>query len=304
MSKAYAFTRNGGPEVEAFVDRETPQPGAGELLVAVRAAGVNPVDWKVREGSPRFGAPKLPQVFGNEVAGVVATVGEGVLGFAVGDAVFGNPLTGGYAEYTLLAAAVAAHKPDDLSFTVAATLPVAAATAYDGVRQLGLAPGATLLVTGVGGGVGAAAAQIARAEGVRVVGVASAGKKEFVESLGAVPVASGPGFADRVRAVAPDGADALFDLVGGDVLREAASLVADPSKVITAADAGTATELGGAAVDRARTSAVLDAVADLARKGTLDPHVSRTFPLEQAGDALRAVEDGHAQGKIVIEVGA
>ncbi|MFF2847767.1 NADP-dependent oxidoreductase [Streptomyces sp. NPDC058001] len=306
MSKAYAFTRNGGPEVEAFVDRETPRPDPGQLLVAVRAAGVNPVDWKLRGGYRRAGdAPaEFPQIFGNEVAGVVATIGEDVTGFAVGDAVFGNPVTGGYAEYTLLPAALTAHKPDDLSFTVAATLPVAAATAYDGVRQLALAPGATLLVTGAGGGVGAAAAQIARAEGVRVVGVASEGKKEFVESLGAVHVSSGPGFAGRVRTVAPDGVDALFDLVGGTVLREAAAVVADPAKVITAADVTTATELGGAAVARARTSDVLDAVADLARKGTLDPHVTRTYPLEQAGDALHAVEEGHAQGKIVIEVGA
>lgn len=197
-----------------------------------------------------------------------------------------------------------AHKPAGLSFTDAAVLPVAAATAYDGVQQLGLAPGATLLVTGAGGGVGTAALQIARHAGVHVIGAASAAKKDFVESLGAVHVASGAGLADRVRAAAPDGIDAVFDLVGGDTLREAATLLDDPAKLISAGGKQLAAELGGAPVERARTAAVLDAVADLVVAGVLRTHVTRTFPLAGAGEALRAVEDGHALGKSVIEVTA
>lgn len=307
MSKAYAFTRHGGPEVEAFVDQDPPEPGPGQLLVAVRAAGVNPVDWKLRAGRRRPGsAPaEFPEVLGSEVAGVVQRVGEGVEGFAVDDAVFGNPTTGGYAEHTLLPTSIAAHKPADLTFAEAAALPVAVATAYDGVRQLELPAGATLLITGVGGGVGVAAAQLARHLGVRVVGTASAGKKEFVESLGVAHVPPGPDLADRVRAAAPGGrVDAVFDLVGGEDLVAVASLLPDGKKLITAAAKETIGELGGAAVARARTSEVLEAVAQLAVDGVLRPQVTATYPLERAGEALRAVEAGHTRGKVVIEVSA
>ncbi|TGB08553.1 NADP-dependent oxidoreductase [Streptomyces sp. MZ04] len=305
MSKAYVFTRHGGPEVEAFVEQAPPEPGPGQLLVAVRAAGVNPVDWKLRAGKRRPGSPPatFPEVLGSEIAGVVEGVGAGVEGFAAGDAVFGNPVTGGYAEHTLLPVSIAAHKPEGLTFAEAAALPVAVATAYDGVRQLDLPAGATLLITGVGGGVGVAAAQLARHFGIRVVGTASAGKKEFVESLGAVHVPPGPDLAERVRAAAPGGrVDAIFDLVGGDDVVAVAPLLTDRTKLITAAAKETIAELGGVPVARARTSEVLDAVARLADDGVLRPQVSATYPLDRADEALRAVESGHTRGKIVIEV--
>jgi NADPH:quinone reductase-like Zn-dependent oxidoreductase len=302
MPKAYVFTRYGGPEAEALVDVDRPGPGAGQVLVAVRAAGVNPVDWKQRTGYRRpgeSGERDFPAYFGNEVSGVVEEVGEGVQGFAVGDEVFGRPVVGGYSEYALLSVDLIAHKPAALSFTDAATLPVAGVTAYDGIRQLGLPAGATVLVTGAGGGVGVAAVQIARALGLRVVGVASDAKKDFVESLGAQHVVSGPGWTERV----PGGVDGVYDLVGGEVLEEAATLLADRTKLITAGAPPEAVEkLGGARVARVRTSEGLAAAADLVVSGDLDPQVTQTFPLERAGEALRAVEEGHARGKIVIEV--
>lgn len=304
MPKAYVFTRYGGPETEALIDVDRPRPGPGQVLVAVRAAGVNPVDFKQRTGYRRpgeSGEREFPAYFGNEVSGVVEEVGDGVEGFAAGDAVFGRPVVGGYSEYALLSVDLIARKPDGLSFTDAATLPVAAVTALDGIRQLGLPAGATLLVTGAGGGVGVAAVQIARAEGLRVVGLASAGKKEFVESFGAVHVPSGPGWTGKV----PGTVDGVYDLVGGEVLTEAASLLGDRTKLITAGAPPEVVErLGGSRVARIRSSERLVAAADLVVKGELDPHVTRTFPLERAGEALRAVEDGHARGKIVIEVAA
>ncbi|MDT7843124.1 NADP-dependent oxidoreductase [Streptomyces justiciae] len=306
MPKAYVFTRYGGPETEALVEVDRPVPGPGQILVAVRVAGVNPVDWKLRTGYRRptdSGEPVFPAVLGSEVSGVVEEIGADVDGFAVGDAVFGNTAAGGYAEYALLPAALTAHKPAGLSFADAATLPVAAATAYDGVRQLDLPSGSTLLVTGAGGGVGSAAAQIARADGVRVLALASEGKKDFVESLGAVHVASGPGWTERAAAAAPDGVDGVYDLVGGEVLTEAAELLTDRTKLITAgAPPEVVAELGGARVARARTAAVLDAVARLVVNGGLDPHVILRLPLDEAGEALRTVEEGHARGKVVIEV--
>ncbi|MFS8199919.1 NADP-dependent oxidoreductase [Streptomyces sp. CWNU-52B] len=306
MPKAYVFTQYGGPETEALVEQERPSPGPGQLLVAVRAAGVNPVDWKQRTGYQRPGQqPRaLPAVLGNEAAGVVEETGEGVTGFEAGDEVFGNPVSGGYAQYALFPVAITAHKPAGVSFTDAATLPVAAATAYDGVRQLALPAGATLLVTGAGGGVGVAVVQIARAEGLNVIGVASEGKKDLVESLGAVHVPSGRDYPEGVRAVAPEGVDAVYDLVGGAVLEAAAELVKDRAKLITAGGKDIVEGLGGSPVVRARNAAVLDEVVRLVADGTLDPLVTRTFPLEQAGAALRTVEEGHVRGKVVIEVTA
>ncbi|MER5339291.1 NADP-dependent oxidoreductase [Streptomyces mirabilis] len=304
MPKAYVFTRYGGPETEALVEQDRPSPGPGQVLVAVRAAGVNPVDWKQRTGyaRPGAGARELPAVLGNEVAGVVEELGPDVTGFTVGDEVFGSPVAGGYAEYALLPTAVTALKPAALSFTDAAALPVAAATAYDGIHQLGLPSGATVLITGAGGGVGVAATQIARALGFTVVGVASEGKKDFVEELGAVHVPSGPDLAERVRAAAPDGVDAVFDLVGGEVLEAAATLLDDRTKLITGADRETVARLGGGPVERARTAAVLDEVARQVVDGRLSPFVTGSFPLDRAAEALRTVEDGHVRGKIVIEV--
>jgi NADPH:quinone reductase-like Zn-dependent oxidoreductase len=303
MPKAYVFTGLGGPENETFTDLPRPIPGPGQLLVRVRAAGVNPVDWKRRTGYRPVGAPApdLPAVFGSEAAGVVEEVGEGVDGFAAGDEVFGTPVTGAYAEYTLFAVNGVAHKPAGVSWTDAAALAVAAPTAYDALRQLDLPAGATLLVNGAGGGVGVAAVQIARHDGLTVVGTASAAKKDFLESLGAVHVASGPGVADRARAAAAAGIDAVFDLVGGDPLREVAVVLTDRSRLVSGADRTVSAELGGGPVVRKRTPDVLDTVAALATAGVLNPLVTRTFPFAEAGRALRAVEEGHARGKIVIE---
>lgn len=305
MPTAYGYRANGGPGVEEFLDLPVPVPGPGQLLVRVRAAGVNPADWKRRNGMRMPGGPppEFPVVMGAEVAGVVEATGTGADGFAPGDAVFGNTATGGFTEYTLLAVELAAHKPQTVSFAEAATLPSAAATGYDGVRQLATTPGATLLIVGVGGGVGSAAAQVARHGGVTVVGTASPGKRGFVESLGAVHVPYGPGVVDRIRAAVPGGVDAIYDTVGGAALAEVAPLLVDRSKLVSAGDPMLVAELGGAFVARTRNRATLEAVAQLVVDGVLRPSVTATFPLTQAGDAMRAVETGHARGKIVIEVG-
>ncbi len=305
MVKAFGYTSNGGPEVQEYFETGMPEPLPGELLIEVRAAGVNPVDYKIRSGA--FGkadASALPAALGVEASGVVRAVGADVTGFAVGDEVFGTTAqgSGGFAEFTLLAAAATAHKPPHVTFTDAATLPVAAATAYDGVVQLDLKPGQTLLVNGVSGGVGVAAAQIARDLGLNVVGIAGPDKQELVESLGAIFVAYGDGVADRVREVLPDGVEAIFDLAGGDGLRAVAPLLADRSKLITAGDAQTAGELGGSFIVRDGTSRVLDIVAGLVADGKLDPHVEDVLDLDHAADAMAAVEVGRAKGKVVVQV--
>lgn len=282
MPKALTFDRYGGPEVAALVDWPAPQPAAGQLLVRVRAAGVNPVDWKIRAGWLREFMPlELPAVFGREVSGVVEAVGSDVAGFAPGDAVFGSTVEGGYSELALVPAAIAARKPDALSFVAAAALPVAAGTAYDAVTQLDLGPSDTVLVTGAGGGVGIAAVQLARARGARVIGTAGAAKRARLTQLGVEHVEYGGGEVERIRELVPGGVTAIFDTVGGDALRAVAPLAADAGRIVSAADAAAAAELGGAKLARTNGTATLESLAALVVDGTLDPLVTETFPLDR-----------------------
>lgn len=299
--RAYGFTAVGGPDKEAFLDVPVPVAGAGELLVKVRAAGVNPGDWKVRDGSYGIDGPA---VLGREVAGTVEQVGAGVEGFAVGDEVFGGTpgMVGGWAEYSLVIGSFAALRPEAVDPADAASLPVAAGTAFDALNGLGLKPGATLLVNGAGGGVGVSAVQLGVARGLTVIGTASAGKHELLRSYGAIPVAYGDGVLERLRAAAPDGIDAAFDLVGGDSLRTIAELVADRSKLVTVADRQLVAQLGGSGVERDRSGAVLAELARLVADGELDPHVTDVRPLDDAAAALALVESGHATGKVALRI--
>lgn len=297
--RAYGFTEIGGPEQETFLDVPVPAPGADELLVRVRAAGVNPGDWRLRNGS--YGTSG-PAVLGREVAGTVVAVGPGVTGFAVGDEVFGGcpGMVGGWAEQAIVTASFAAHRPDAVSAEDAAALPVAAGTAHDALRVLDLPAGATLLVNGAGGGVGIPMVQLARHRGLTVVGVSSPTKHELVARFGVIPAAYGDGVLDRVRAAAPQGVDAVFDLAGGDALRTVAELVADRSELISVADRDTLVELGGRPLDRDRSTAVLTELVQLVAAKKLDPYVTAVRPLDEAGAALAEVEGGHATGKVVL----
>lgn len=303
MPKAFGFTEFGGTEHQSFLDLPKPAPGPGEMLVAVRATAVSPADWKLREGWMRGFMPiEPPAPFGFEVDGTVEELGEGVAGFAVGDEVFGLTSQGGYSEYALVRSGSAAHKPSAVSFTDAATLVGSTGTAYDVIEQGGLGADATVVITGAGGGVGIPALQLARARGIDVIGTASAAKQELVESFGATHVTYGDGVADRIRAVAPDGVDAIFDLVGGEALREIVGVAKDGAPVITAADPFTAAELGGVMVTRHTDPEALANLAELVASGTVDPYVTQVFTLDRAADALALVEGGHATGKVVIEI--
>jgi NADPH2:quinone reductase len=295
--KAYGFTADG----EGFLEVPVPEPGPDELLVRVRAAGVNPGDWKVRDGA--YGIPP-PAVLGRECAGTVVGIGDDVRGFAEGDEVFGgNPgMVGGWAEFALVTASFAALRPDGVAPESVAVLPVAAGTAFDALAELDLPEGATLLVNGAGGGVGVAALQLGVARGLRVVGTASPGKHELIARFGGVPVAYGDGVVERIREAAPDGVDAVFDLAGGDALRTVAPLVADRAKLRSVADYTLVGELGGSAVQRNRSTAVLTELARLVVEGTLDPHVTDIYPFDEARAALAEVESGHATGKVALRI--
>ncbi len=289
--RAYGFHAIGGPEQEAFLDVPEPAAGPDEIVVRVRAAAVNPGDWRLREGS--YG-DVAPAVLGREVAGTVAALGPDVAGLTVGDEVFGGcpDMVGGFAPLAVVTASFAAHRPPTVTPEDAAALPVAAGTAWDALNGLDLPAGATLLVNGAGGGVGVATVQLARARGLRVVGVASAGKHELLAGLGAEPVLPG---------AASEAVDAVFDLVGGDALRAVARLC-PPGRLRSVADKPLVKALGGDEVVRDRSTAVLDALAALVAKGELDPLVGEVLPFEQAAEAMRAVESGHARGKIVLRL--
>ncbi|MEJ8280873.1 NADP-dependent oxidoreductase [Pseudonocardia spirodelae] len=300
--RGYGFLRAGGPEQQAFIEVDEPSAGPGEVVVRVRAAGVNPGDLRMRDGDY---AVTGPAVLGREVAGTVLAVGEGVTGVAVGDEVFGGcpDLLGGWAPRARLLASFTAHRPDGVSPEEAAALPVAAGTALDFLTDVDLPAGATLLVNGAGGGVGLPLVQLARRRGLTVVGTASPGKHALLAGLGAVPVAYGDGVADRIRAAAPGGIDGALDLVGGDALRTVAALV-PPARLYSIADKPLVAELGGRDVTRDRSTAVLDELARLVAAGELDPLVRTTFPLDEAGAALALVEGGHVTGKVVLTAAA
>jgi len=305
MVKAARFSRFGGPEVLEIVDLPDPHPGPGQVRIAVRAAGVNPSDWKKREG---LMDPELPQTMGYEAAGVVDELGEGVADVAVGDRVFGLSAEGA-AQAELAVLSFYAPIPPSLDFAGAAALPAAVETAARALDQLGVGArvgrGSTLLINGASGSVGSAAVQLALARGVRVIGTASPANHDYLRTLGAEPVAYGEGLAGRVRALAPDGVDAALDVAGSGVLPELIGLAGGPEHVVTIADFGGAREHGVrfSRGDAGRAVHALAEIGELIESGRFSLPVARTFPLAEIAQAHRAGEDGHLRGKLVLVVG-
>lgn len=308
MSEAFGFREFGGPETQEFFDRPDPVPAPAEVLIRVTAAGVNPSDYKLRSGAAPalYDGRPFPQVLGGEAAGVVLALGSEVEGLAVGDTVFGSALSGAgtYARTTLLVASHTARKPDGLRDDWAATIPVAVTTAVDAVDQLDLPRGSSILISGVGGGVGLITAQVAQDRGLRVIGTGSTAKRGAAEALGVTFVDYTAGDASaQLRGLAPGGVDALVDLVGGESLRALAPLAGDSAKMVSVADPAVV-ELGGQMVVRRAERADLERVAALLVEGRIDPHIVTSYPFHQAGEALAMVEGGHALGKIVIDMTA
>lgn len=304
--RATFYSEYGGPEVLRTGELPDPKVGPGEVLVRVRSASVNPVDWKVMSGGldPVMDAT-FPVVPGWDVAGVVERVGfdtpevspgDEVVAYARKDVVHG----GTFAELVTVPVRAIAYKPKSLDWDAAAGLPLAGLTAQRALAAVGLTDGDTVLVHAAAGGVGALAVQVARALGARVIGTASPANHDFVASLGAEPVAYGDGVVDRVRALAPAGVDAVVDLVGG-VLDVTTAVLRDGGRHASIAD-GSVTEAGGRYVWVRPDGPGLAALADLADGGHLSVPVARTFGLDEVADAFRLSMDGHTRGKIAIRV--
>jgi NADPH:quinone reductase-like Zn-dependent oxidoreductase len=301
MLKAVSFSQFGGPEVLQIVDLPDPQPGPGEVRIAVRAAGVNPSDWKKRQG---LMDAELPQTLGYEAAGVVDELGAGVTDVTVGDRVFGFSAEGA-AQAELAVLSYYAPIPPSLDFPGAAALPAAVETATRALDQLGVGRGSTVLINGASGSVGSAAVQLAVARGARVIGTASPAHHDYLRSLGAQPVAYGEGLAGRVRALAPGGVDLALDAAGSGVLPELIELAGDPEHVVTIADFGGAQQYGVrfSSGDSGRALHALAGLGALIESGRFSPPVTQTFPLAQVAEAHRVSEEGHARGKLVLVTG-
>jgi len=303
--KTVRFSRFGGPEVLEIVDLPDPHPGPGQVRIVVRAAGVNPSDWKKRKG---LMDGELPQTLGHEAAGVVDELGEGVADVAVGDRVFGLSAEGA-AQAELAVLSFYAPIPPSLDFPGAAALPAAVETATRTLDQLGVGAGAgrrgTLLINGASGSVGSAAVQLAVVRGARVIGTASPANHDYLRSLGAEPVAYGEGLAGRVRALAPDGVDAALDVAGSGVVPELIELAGGPEHVVTIADFAGAQEHGVrfSRGDAGRAVHALAEIGELIESGRFSLPVARTFPLAQVAQAHRVGEDGRVRGKLVLVIG-
>lgn len=301
---AVLLTEFGLPDVLRLAEVPTPEPGPGTIRVLVRAAGVQPADTMLRRG---FGPPSmsadLPLVPGNEFAGVVDAVGDGVAEFSAGDEVLGWSALGSYAEAVVVPVDQVVRKPSAMPWEVAGVMSASGQTAHRALRELRVGPGDTVLVHAAAGGVGTAAVQLAVAWGATVVGTASEGNHDYVRSLGATPVAYGDGLVSRVREVAPQGVDVALDAAGRGALDASVELVADRSRIGTIIDFEGAARLGVVGLrggPGARTTARLGELVDLYEKGALAVHVRTRLPLAEAAEAHRIVEDGHGRGKVVL----
>ena len=304
-TQALQYAEYGGPEVLRLNEVDLPEPGPGQVRVAVRAAGVNPRDAKLRQGFYAQGEPLTrPAGLGTELAGAIDAVSPDVHGWEIGQPVFGRSSTrDAVATHALAPADDIVAKPDWLSYAEAAALPIAAETAWRGLRQLGVKPGGTLLIHAAAGAVGLVATQLALANGLTVIGTVSEANRDSYRELGAVPVHyASDGLADRIRAEAPDGVDWVLDAFGQNVLPLSIQLAGNPSRVVTVVDP-TAAEYGvHLSIESFPIPEVMSEVLPLIEAGRVVLPVEATYSLHDSAAAYRRVVTGHRQGKIIITV--
>ncbi|CAM5610733.1 oxidoreductase [Streptomyces avidinii] len=305
--KAIAYSAYGTSDVLGLVDVPEPKVGPGEVLVRVKAAGVNPVDWKLAAGYlDSLFEVRYPVIPGWDVAGVVEAVGPDTFDYAVGDEVYGYVRKewvelGTYAELVAAPVRTLARKPRALTFEQAAGIPLAGLTAHQSLLRVGAEAGETVLIHSAAGGTGSLGVQIAVAMGLRVIGTAGEHNHEYLRSLGAEPVLYGEGLADRVRALAPEGVDAALDFYGDDVVATLQSLVKERHRVASIADY-TAAEQGAHQLWVRPDTEGLSFLARLADEGALTVNVEHALPLAEAAKAWELSEAGRTRGKIVLTV--
>jgi NADPH:quinone reductase-like Zn-dependent oxidoreductase len=301
--KAVRFDEYGGVDVLKVVDVPKPEPGPGQVLVEVKAAGINPGEAKVREGLLHARWPAtFPSGQGSDLAGIVAETGPGVTKWSVGDEVIGyTDSRASQAEYVVAEEENLTARPAGVPWQVAGALFVAGATAYAAARAVELTEGDTVVVAGAAGGVGSIAVQLARLAGATVIGLASPVNHEWLSGHGVIPVAYGDGVADRIRQAAGK-VDAFIDTFGADYVQLALELGVEPSRVDTIANFEAVQRYGVKAEGSAAgaSASVLAELAELIAEGKLEVPVAATYPLVQVKDAYRRLAQGHILGKIVL----
>lgn len=305
MSRAVLFGAFGAAsEVFEVVDVPEPHPAAGQVRVRVKAAGLNPVDWKIAlypQVAAAYRIGQLPSGNGNDFAGVVDEVGEGVGGWKVGDAVYGGRRFHAQADHLLADAAMLVAKPAGLGWEQAGALDIAGRTAWAEVASQQLTAADTVLVTAAAGGVGVLAAQLARRAGATVIGTASPDNHDYLRSLGVIPVAYGDGLVERVREAAPRGVTAVLDHHGAASIQAGLDLGVDPARINTIADRPFAARHGVATVGGAAASLEeLAALGLLMAAGAVELPIEARYPLEQVRDAYARLQSGHLRGKVVL----
>jgi NADPH:quinone reductase-like Zn-dependent oxidoreductase len=301
---AVILNEYGDVDVLNVVDVPRQQPGPGQALVEVRAAGINPGEAKIRQGAMHDLWPAtFPSGQGSDFAGVVAEVGAGVTNVAVGDNVIGFVETrSSHAEFVVVAAANLIPKPDNVSWEVAGGLYVVGTTAYAAVRAVGLRQGDTVVVSGAAGGVGSVVVQLAKQAGATVIGIAGTANHDWLTDHGVIPVAYGDGVVDRVRAAANGKVDAFIDTYGGDYVDNALELGVPKDRIDTVVNFAAAAKYGvkteGNSV--AANADVMAELAGLLAKGDLEIPVAAVYPLSEVRAAYRELADGHTRGKIVL----
>ncbi|WP_236791477.1 NADP-dependent oxidoreductase [Amycolatopsis sp. GM8] len=302
QARAVRFDRYGGREVLYTAEIPIPEPAAGEVLVAVRAAGINPGEAGIRSGAVHERFPgTFPSGQGSDLAGVVAAIGDGVTDLAVGDEVLGYSWRrSSQATHVVVPATQLIPKPAGLSWEVAGSLYVVGVTAYAAVRAVDPKEGETVAVSAAAGGVGSLVVQLLGLRGVRVLGIASPANDDWLTAHGAIPVHYGDGLAERLAAAGP--IDAFIDLFGPEYLRLAVELGIPRDRIETIISFADAAELGTKAegsVD-ASTPEVMSEMAGLVAGGQLEFPIAATFPLERVADAFAVLEQRHTHGKIVL----
>jgi NADPH:quinone reductase-like Zn-dependent oxidoreductase len=298
--KAVLIHETGSPEVLHYEEAERLEPDEGEVLIRVRAASVNPVDWKQRRG---LSQTEVPAVLGKDVSGTVEV--SRAEGFAESDEVFGMAASGGYAEYTTASAAAIAKKPDGISHEQAAALPVAGMTAWQALFDRGaLDSGQTALIAGSAGGVGHLAVQFAKVGGARVIGTGSARNRDFVLGLGADEYVD---YTQQDVGEAVSGVDVAFDTVGGETTQSLVPAVREHGILVTIANAPPeeAARQHGARAEllvMIPASEQLTRIAELVVRGDVHVELSEVLPLTEVQRAHEHSESGHTRGKIVLTV--
>lgn len=298
--RVLAFTEYGPPSVLQLLDLPKPHAGPGQVRVRMRAAGIQPFDCAFRRGDlAGFLPARFPQTLGNDFAGVIDEVGEGVTEVAIGEDVLGYCTLIAHAETIVVNASDVVSRPATLPWEIAGGLSASGQTAFNALRDLGVRQGDTLLVHAAAGGVGTITVQLAREWGVAVIGTASPRNHEYLTSLSCTPVAYGDGLVDRVRALAPQGVDVVLDCVGGEAVPASIALDVDRSRIGTLADYGAVEKYGVRRPGGDRTADNLRELVELHAAGRLEVPV-HAFSLDRAADAHSEVETGHVRGKVVL----